>query len=129
MVLDVILIPRFGATGAAIAMVVSWAIMATANDWVNRRSVALRTPAPTMRVIVATVTMATVLMFLPDVLGVAAVLIGGLAYLVVLFATGAVTRRDVARFRSLLRPTESHNDKSNSIGKVPRVGSFPRLGS
>lgn len=103
-VLDVVLVPRHGAVGAAWAMLASWIFSAIALDVFHRRTVGFRTPLPSPRLLVAAAVTAAVLSVLRHDALVVSVPAGALAYGAALFLTGAVTSKDVARLVRTVRP-------------------------
>jgi O-antigen/teichoic acid export membrane protein len=101
--LDVVLVPAFGAVGAAAATAAGSVVMVTALDHFLARTAALRTPRPAVGVLVAGVATAVTAWWLAPVgllvAGVASVVVYATAVLV----TGAVSRADLVRLRLLTR--------------------------
>jgi O-antigen/teichoic acid export membrane protein len=102
--LDMCLVPIFGATGAAAAMVVSWTFSALALDRFARRTAGVSTALPSARVLVATAGMAAAALLLRGQTLVIPVLVGGVVYVLGVWGSGAFTPVDVARLVGLVRP-------------------------
>ena len=100
--LDVVLVPLYGANGAAAAMVASWVFAAGLLDAFHRRTVGIATPLPSPGLLTASAAMGLVVFLLSGSPLVVAVIAGAFAYGAVVFLTGAVTPGDVARFRRAL---------------------------
>jgi len=102
--LDLVMVPRYGPSGAAVAMVVSWCFAATVLGWFNRRTAGIATPRPSLRVLGTTAAMGLVLMVLRH----APLPVGGGAGLITYGAgmvlTGAVRAGDLSRLRHALSP-------------------------
>ncbi len=103
--LDVLLVPAFGAVGAAAATVAGTVVMVLAFGWFLERASGLRTPRPSLRVLVAGLLSAVVAARLASAGLVPAGTAAALVYAVVLVATGAVRRADVTRLRVLVSST------------------------
>jgi len=103
--LDLVLVPAFGAVGAAAATVAGTVVMVLAFGWFLERTAGLRTPRPPARILAAGLLSAGVAAWLAPVglvpAGVAAVA----AYGAVLVGTRVVRRADVARLRVLVAST------------------------
>ncbi len=97
--LDVVLVPHYGAPGAAWAMLGSWAFAATALGAFHRRTVGFRTPLPSVRLVAATGAMASVLLALRGAALVVSLPAGALAYGAAVLVTRAVTVDDLTRLR------------------------------
>ena len=97
--LDVTLVPRYGAPGAAWAMVAAWTFAAVALHVFHRRTLGFRTPLPSPRLLAAVAAMAGVLYVLRDAPLLVSAGGGGLAYGAAVLLAGAVTPRDLARLR------------------------------
>lgn len=115
-VLDLVLIPKWGATGAATAMFVSWLCSAVALARLHRRTVGIRTPLPSAGVLVALLVAGGVAVTLRDVPLVAAAGAGA-AYLVTVVLTKAVTPQDIEK----LRETVGRRRGSAPIGNDPHA--------
>lgn len=103
LVLDVVLIPTFHVTGAAIAGAATSIITVLAFAALHRRTVSLRTPAPRPHLLAATgfaVAVGLALRAAPAGLGMTGTTA---AFLVGAFVARAVPPEDVERFRSVLR--------------------------
>lgn len=103
--LDLVLVPAFGATGAAAAMLVSWTFTAYTLHRFSIRTVGVGTSPPSLRVLASTAIMAG-LVFTTRTLPLAVpVLAGGLAYILAALTTGAFSLQEGARLLRLLRGT------------------------
>lgn len=103
--LDLLLVPRYGPVGAAVAMVVSWAFAAAALDCFHRRTTGIATPLPSIRLVAATGLLALVLVVLRDAPLMVSAGAGAMAYGATMLLTGAVGIGDLARIRhALSRP-------------------------
>lgn len=100
--LDLFLVPVYGAGGAAVAMLLSWAFSAIAFDVFHRRVSGIATPLPSFRAVVATVGAATVLVAFRNGPVVVSASAGACTYLALLLATGVVGRHDLRRLRIIL---------------------------
>jgi O-antigen/teichoic acid export membrane protein len=98
-VLDLVLVPRYGPLGAAAAMVASWVFAAATLDRFHRRTVGIATPLPSAGLIAATAAMALVLAFLHDAPIAVSGAAGAVVYVAAMFVTGVVGGGDVARLR------------------------------
>ena len=103
--LDVVLIPPFGPTGAAWAMVASWAVMAVVYDRFHRRALGARTPLPPAPLLAACAVLAAWLVVAGARIGLVAVPLGAVVYAASLLLTGAVDRTDLDRLRLLRAPS------------------------
>jgi len=103
--LDLVLVPSFGAVGAAAATVAGTVVMVVAFGWFLERASGLRTPRPPVRVLVAGVLSALVAARLAPAGIVPAGAAAAVVYGVLMFATGVVRRTDVARLRLLVTST------------------------
>ena len=99
--LDLALIPPFGPTGAAWAMVASWVVMALVYDRFHRSALGARTPLPPARLLAACAALAAWLVVAGPRIGLAAVPLGALVYAGSLLLTGAVGGADLERLRLL----------------------------
>ncbi|MBV8980163.1 MAG: polysaccharide biosynthesis C-terminal domain-containing protein [Acidimicrobiia bacterium] len=96
---DAALIPPFGASGAAAALVISWAVGIIVYGTFLRRLIGIRTPLPSPGMLAAVgALIAAALPLRHDTA--LAVVAGGAAYVIVLLLTRVVTLNDVARLRS-----------------------------
>jgi len=101
--LDVVLVPLYGARGAATAVVVSSVISAWNLDRFHRRTIGIPTPLPSPGIVASTVALAAVVLVVRAHSFLGAVAAGAAAYVVTLVLTRAVTRQDVTRFAAILR--------------------------
>jgi O-antigen/teichoic acid export membrane protein len=99
--LDVALVPRFGAVGAAAATVAGTVVMVTAFGRFLRRTSGLRTACPSLRVLGAGVVTAAVAARLAPTGLVAAGAAASIVFAGLVLVTGAVRRADVDRLRAL----------------------------
>lgn len=102
-IVDICLVPLFGAMGAAVAMVVSWAFSAVALDRFARRTAGISTALPSARVLVPTACMGAVVAGLHGRPLVVPVLAGALVYALGVWRSGAFTPADMVRLVGLLR--------------------------
>ena len=109
-VLDVLLIPTLGASGAALAMVGSWVVSALAYARFNHRTVGLRVPRPPRRLVAAAAIALGPLLGLRYAPAIAALPAGVSVMAAALVATGAVGREDLRLLRHGIRP---------NLGPVP----------
>lgn len=103
--LDVILVPRYGAWGAAAAMVVSWLVSAGTLDLFHRRTTGIATPLPNPALVASTMAMAAVLLVLRDASILVSAPAGAVTYAVAVVATRAVAIGDLSRIRQALAGT------------------------
>lgn len=101
-VLDVLLISRSGATGAAVAMLASWGFTAVVFDVLHTRTSRMATPRPPVRIVIAAGMAGGVLFALRGLPVAVAALAGGAIYLGALAVLREVTVRDLSRLRALL---------------------------
>ena len=101
-VLDLALVPPFGAVGAAAATVVGAVVMVLALGRFLARAEGLRTPRPAPGVLLAGVLTAVVSALLAPAGLLVAAPVAGLTFGAVVLATGAVTRADLRRVQALL---------------------------
>ena len=101
-VLDIVLVPPFGAVGAAAAAVVAWAFGAVALHHLHRRHHGIPTPSPSVGMLAAAAGMAVPMLVLRDLPLPVPVLAGLLAYIAGLLLTGTVGRSDIRRLRTVL---------------------------
>lgn len=113
-ILDVVLVPTFGATGAAAAMVVSWGFTAFILHRFSRRTVGIRTGMPPVPILVSTVAMGVVVAILQNLPLVVPVTAGVLVYGTTAFATRAFSLDDAARLLGLLRRPVARSGESIS---------------
>lgn len=97
--LDLALIPHLGPVGAAVAMVVSWVVMALTYDRFHRRTLGTPTPIPSARLVAAGAVLAAWLVLAGPSLGLLAVPSGAVVYAVAAVLTGALVRSDLERLR------------------------------
>lgn len=102
--LDVVLVPSFGAVGAAAATVAGTLVMIVALGRFLARHAGLRTPRPATRVVAAGVLTAVVAAVVAPVGLFAAVGAATVVYAGMVLMTGAVTGADLGRLRALTRP-------------------------
>jgi O-antigen/teichoic acid export membrane protein len=102
--LDVVLVPTFGAVGAAAATVAGTIVLLVALGRFLARHLGLRTPRPPGRVVMAGLVTAVVAAVVAPVGLLVAVVAASAAYVGVVVVTGAVTRADVGRLRALTGP-------------------------
>ncbi|HEV2310329.1 MAG TPA: polysaccharide biosynthesis C-terminal domain-containing protein, partial [Acidimicrobiia bacterium] len=100
--IDLLLVPPFGAIGAAAATVVGSVVMVVALGRFLLRAEGLRTPLPAPGVLLAGALTAVVSALLAPAGLLVAVLLAGLTFGAVVVATGSVRRADVRRLRALL---------------------------
>jgi O-antigen/teichoic acid export membrane protein len=100
-VLDIVLIPPLGPTGAAVAMTISWLVMALTYDRFHRGTFGARTPLPSARLITASAALGAWLVLAGPRMGLTAVPLGLMVYAVSALLTGAVDKADLDRVRSL----------------------------
>lgn len=103
LVLDLALVPRYGATGAAVAAVAAQVVAVGGFAWFTYARVGLRLPWPGAPVLLATATAVVVTLAARASLGLAAGIAGLAVYGALVVLLGAVTRTDVAVLRSALR--------------------------
>jgi O-antigen/teichoic acid export membrane protein len=101
-VLDLVLVPRYGAVGAAAAMVGSWVFAVAALDLFHRRTVGFSTPLPSVQLLSATGAMAAALFVLRGAPLAVSAGAGALVYGGAVFGLGALGPADFARLRQLL---------------------------
>ncbi|HVE47582.1 MAG TPA: oligosaccharide flippase family protein, partial [Acidimicrobiales bacterium] len=101
-VFDLLLVPPFGAVGAALATAVAWTFGAIALHHFHRRTHGIRTSLPRPAPLAAAAGMGLVMFLSRDAPLVVPVVLGLLTYVVCLRATGAVSGADVRRIRSVL---------------------------
>lgn len=101
--LDVVLIPVLGSTGAAVAMVTTWALSAVLFHRLHTRTVGIATPMPSVRVLVPAAVMAAAVLPLREAVLPIPVIVGGLVYCLGVCLTGAVTDADRHRLVVMLR--------------------------
>ena len=99
---DVLLVPPFGAVGAALAAVIAWVFGAIALHHFHRRTHGIGTPIPPPSLLVAAGAMAAVMFLLRDAPVVVPVVVGSLVYVTGLLVTGAVGRSDLRRLQAVL---------------------------
>ncbi|MGI8807852.1 MAG: oligosaccharide flippase family protein [Acidimicrobiales bacterium] len=102
-VLDLCLVPPFGATGAAIAMVVSWAFSAVILHQFARRTTGVATVLPSARVVIPTVCMGVVVAGLRGYPLLVPVVAGILTYALGVSLSRAFTPTDFQRLLRLVR--------------------------
>ena len=102
--LDLVLVPSFGAVGAAAATVAGTLVTIVALGRFLGRQAGLRTPRPATRVVAAGVLAAVVAAVVAPVGLLAAGGAATVVYLGVVLMTGAVTPADLGRLRALTRP-------------------------
>lgn len=99
---DLALIPGFGAPGAAVATVLIAVTSCVVFDRLNRRTLGIATPVPDAGVAIASV-VACAVMSAGSVLGLGWLQCGGLVLLpLLLLVTGAVSTADLRRLRALV---------------------------
>ena len=101
--LDLVLVPAFGAIGAAAATAAGSIVMVAALDRFLARTAALRTPRPALGVLVAGVAAAVTAWMLAPTGLVAAGAAATAVYAATVLVTGAVTRADLVRLRLVTR--------------------------
>lgn len=101
--LDVILVPAFGATGAAVAMVLSWTFSVVALDRFARRTAGVATVLPSFRVLVPTAVMGAVIALLSGLPLAVPVLAGAAVYTAGVWCSRAFTPADALRLACLIR--------------------------
>ncbi len=101
--LDLFLVPRFGAGGAAAAMVASWLYGAAALRRLHLRTVGIPTPLPPLSILLSTTAVAVTLVSLRHSSLAVVAPAGVAAYMLSLVLTGAVRGQDVHRLRVVLR--------------------------
>lgn len=101
--LDVILIPNFGSTGAAVAMVVGWALSAALFHRLHRRTVGISTPRPPTRLLLPTGVMALAVLPLRQSTLPIAVAVGATVYAAAVWVCGGITGADRRRLVTMLR--------------------------
>jgi O-antigen/teichoic acid export membrane protein len=101
--LDLFLVPRFGAVGAAAATVAGTVVMVGAFGRFLRRSAGLRTPFPSLRVLGAGVATAVVAALLAPAGLVTAGVTAVAVFAGLVLLTGAVRRADLVRLGALAR--------------------------
>lgn len=101
-VLDVVLVPPFGAVGAAAATAAAWAFGAVALHHHHRRAHGIRTPLPSRGQLAATAAMVAVTVPFHDAPLAVPLFLGGVVYVLGLVVTGAVGRDDVRRFQAVV---------------------------
>jgi len=101
--LDLALVPRFGAPGAASATVAGTIVMVVVFGRFLRDTSGLRTSFPSLRILGAGVVTAAVAALLAPTGLVAAGASAALVFVVLVLVTGAVRRADVTRLRALVR--------------------------
>jgi O-antigen/teichoic acid export membrane protein len=102
--LDIVLVPTFGAIGAAAATVAGTLVMLAAFGRFLARHAGLRTPRPAGTVVIAGVLTAVVAGLVAPLGLVAAGAAAILVYAAVVLMTGVVTGADLGRLRTLIRP-------------------------
>lgn len=100
--LDLLFVPRFGPTGAAAVMVVSWVTSVLLLHAYNARTLGIRTPTPHGAVMFAAGTLAALLFLLRNHALALSLSAGAMSYFAVLLATHDIDRHDVRRLRSAL---------------------------
>jgi peptidoglycan biosynthesis protein MviN/MurJ (putative lipid II flippase) len=100
--LDLVLVPAFGAIGAAAATVAGTVVMVAAFGWFLEHASGLRTPRPSLRVLAAGLLSALVAARLASAGLVPAAITAAAVYCVVLLGTRVVRRADVVRLRLLM---------------------------
>jgi O-antigen/teichoic acid export membrane protein len=101
-VVDAVLIPTAGPTGAAVAMEVSWVITVVAYQWYLRRAVGFGIRPPQMPIVLSAALTLVVIVILRHHAPYA-ILAGGATYGILLVLTRGVTGQDYARIRHVLR--------------------------
>jgi len=105
--LDVVLVPTYGAEGAAVAMVASWAFAVTALHVFHRRTAGVSTPLPSVRLLAATAALAGVVFPLRHGPLAVTLVVAAATYAAALWATGAVRGHDLRRLRSFAAGREN----------------------
>jgi O-antigen/teichoic acid export membrane protein len=100
--LDLVLVPAFGAVGAAAATVAGTVVMVTAFGWFLEHASGLRTPRPSLKVLGAGLLSALVAARLASAGLVPAAITAVAVYCAVLLGTRVVRRADVVRVRLLM---------------------------
>lgn len=102
--LDVALVPAFGATGAAAAMVASWTFSVVVLHRFARRTSGVVTVLPSLRVLAPAAAMGAVVLALRNQPVAVPVVVGGILYTAGVLCSRAVTLDDLARLVRLVRP-------------------------
>jgi len=111
LILDVLLIPTLGPTGAAIAMVATWTLSAVLFHRLHARTVGIVTPVPSIRLLIPAVAMAIAVFPLRDRPLPVPVLAGACLYVAGVCLSGAVTGADRRRVVRMLRRTAEAADR------------------
>ena len=104
-ILDLCLVPPFGAMGAAVAMVVSWTFSVVALDRFARRTAGISTALPSARVLLPTACMGAVVAILRGQALVIPVVVGAFVYALGVWCSRAFTPADMVRLLGLVRRT------------------------
>ncbi len=104
LLLDVMLVPPFGAAGAATGMVISWALTVIILHRFSHRTVAIGTPLPSIPILASTVIMGLVVAMLRNLPLLVPVCAGILVFLTMTLVTGAFSLGDAAGLLRILRP-------------------------
>lgn len=101
--LDVVLINRFGPAGAALALTSSSVVVAVAGNRIIRQTFGFTTPVPSPQVLLSAIGMGIAVVLLNDPAGLLALPVGAAVYVLGLFVTGVLDRAECDRLWSLLR--------------------------
>ncbi len=115
-VLDLALIGRYGATGAAVATLTGWVVMVVAGDRCLRRSFGLATPLPSLRLLFCGLATGGVLLLTESSVGLAAVPLAIFVYVAGILLTGVLDRADLCRYWTLVRSRPLLSGSSTGVG-------------